>query len=208
MKRGLFITVEGPDGSGKSTFAKYLEEQLKNVGIQYLMTREPGGTRIGESVREILLNPEHLEMSARAEALLYAASRAQHMDELIRPAIERGVTVICERFILSSLAYQGYGRELGHDAVARINDFAVGGLSPDITLFFSIDPEITLQRKALDPDRLEDAGEAFHRRVYEGYLQAVPHYRGTVHVIDATQSESDVCREGWQVIQGYLKGSE
>lgn len=206
MRQGIFITLEGGDGSGKSSFARYLKEELENLGIEYIITREPGGTRIGEQIREILLTPEHHEMAFRTEALLYAASRAQHVAECIEPALEAGKIVICERFVLSSIAYQGYGRALGSEAVKAINDFAVHGRYPDITLFFAVSPALTLHRKAQDPDRLEEAGTEFHRKVYEGYLEAVLHYPGKVYTIDASRTEKEVFEDGWLVLQNYLSG--
>lgn len=204
--KGIFITLEGADGSGKSSFAARIEKELTNLGIQYIMTREPGGTIIGEQIRGILLDNDHDEMSARAEALLYAASRAQHVDEVIRPALAQGKLVLCERYILSSIAYQGYGRLLGEDPVADINRFATGGLMPDATLFFSIDPRLTLARKALAPDRLEEEGAAFHHRVYEGYVQAVHSYPGKVITIDATQTEDEVFRIGYEALLRQIRG--
>lgn len=206
--RGKFITLEGADGSGKSTFVRLLEKRLLNLGIKVLVTREPGGTRIGEQIRSLLLDPDHEEMSAYTEALLYAASRAQHVAEVIEPALASGIHVVCERYVLSSVAYQGYGRELGEDPVREINDFAVQGLFPELTLFFSIDPKITLLRKAADPDRLEEAGLGFHRRVYAGYSEAIKRYPSRVVEIDATMSVEEVFECGWNEIDRFLKGSE
>ncbi len=204
--KGIFVTLEGADGSGKSSFAQRIEKELTNLGIQYIMTREPGGTVIGEQVRGILLDRDHEEMSPRAEALLYAASRAQHVDEIIRPALMEGKVVLCERYILSSIAYQGYGRDLGEEAVRGINEFAVDGLMPDLTLFFSIDPRLTLARKAHAPDRLEEEGAAFHSRVYEGYVQAVQSYPGRVITIDATCPEEEVFQMGFRALLRHIKG--
>ena len=204
--KGIFITLEGADGSGKSSFAKVIEKELAELGILYTMTREPGGTEIGEQIRDILLDNDHEEMGFRAEALLYAASRAQHVKEVIRPALEAGHVVLCERYILSSIAYQGYGRRLGEEKILQINDFATDGLMPDLTLFFSVDPRHTLARKAGAPDRLEEEGAGFHGRVYEGYMQAVQRYPGKVVIIDATKPEEEVFRVGRETLLRHLRG--
>lgn len=206
--RGNFITLEGADGSGKSSFCRRMEKELSDLGIQYVTTREPGGTVISERIRSILLDRAHAEMSPRAEALLYAASRAQHVEEVIRPALEAGKLVLCERYVLSSVAYQGYGRELGEEPVTMINTFATDGLVPDLTLFFSVDPKQTLARKALAADRLEEEGAAFHGRVYEGYVRAAASYPGRVITIDATRSEEDVFQAGKEVLLSHIRGSE
>lgn len=205
---GLFVTLEGADGSGKSSFTARMEKELTNLGIQYILTREPGGTLIGEQVRGILLDRDYEEMHPRAEALLYAASRAQHVEEIIRPALAAEKIVLCERYILSSIAYQGYGRVLGEEPVRGINEFATDGLWPDLTLFFSVDPRHTLARKAPAPDRLEEEGAAFHKRVYEGYLRALESYPGHVLSIDASLPEEEVFREGKKALLRHIKGSE
>lgn len=194
MKRGLFIAIEGPDGSGKSTFARRLEQEIAKKGIHSITTREPGGTAIGEKIRYMLLNPENEEMANRTEALLYAAARAQHVDEVIRPAIEAGKVVLCERFILSSLAYQGVGRDLGLEEVRAINLFAVDGCMPDVTLFFDVDPVVSMNRKEDEKDRLEAVGDAFHRRVFDGYKMLMQQEENIV-IIDANQSPDAVFQE-------------
>ena len=132
--RGLFITLEGPDGSGKSTIIKLLGDYLRNKGIEFIMTREPGGTLIGEEIRHIILDEKNTSMGAETEALLYAAARGQHIHEKILPAMEQGNIVLCDRFTLSSLAYQGVGRDLGIERVKAINDFAIRGVYPDLIL--------------------------------------------------------------------------
>ena len=144
---GIFITLEGPDGSGKSTIVKLISNYLEEKKIDFIFTREPGGTPIGEDIRDIILDNENINMSPRTEALLYAASRSQHISEKIKPALEEGKVVICERFVLSSLAYQGVARKLGIEDVKSINDFAIEGVSPDLTLFFDVDPIYALNRK-------------------------------------------------------------
>ena len=167
--KGFFISLEGPDGAGKSTV---LQEVLKQIGpemkTQYLVTREPGGSKIAEKIREIILDPENDKMDDRTEALLYAAARSQHVEEIVKPALMQGKVVFSDRFVDSSLAYQGAGRDLGIKEVKEINDFATGGLEPDLTIFFDLDPEIGLKRiKKLRPDnedRLEQEKLAFHKK--------------------------------------------
>lgn len=171
MKQGLFITFEGPDGAGKTTQIHRLADFLRSKGMDIVLTREPGGTIIGEKIREIILDPEHKEMADLTEALLYAASRAQHVAEKIRPAIDAGKTVICDRFMDSSIAYQGFGRGLG-ERVRLINEIAVEGISPDLTLLILVDPNEGKRRISSGVlDRLEQEEIHYHREVYEGYLE-------------------------------------
>lgn len=191
--RGLFVTLEGPDGSGKTTILERVDNRLRENGIEAVLTREPGGTPIAEKIRTVILDNANEGMGSRCEALLYAASRAEHTEKLILPAIERGELVLCDRYVLSSLAYQGAGRELGMQDVWNINSFATAGQMPDLVLFFDVDPLTVLNRKAkvTQQDRLEVAGNAFHSRVYEGYQEALT-YADKVQVIDARQSIEDV----------------
>lgn len=205
--KGLFITLEGPDGSGKSTIIKLIGDYLSDKGIDFIMTREPGGTSIGEDIRHIVLDNENTQMGRETEALLYAASRAQHVYEKINPALEAGKVVICERFVLSSLAYQGVGRNLGIESVKKINDFALGGLYPDLILFFHIDPEITLKRKTNGSggDRLEKEGTDFHNRVYNGYMDLLNLYPENVKLIDASQSKEEVLKCSIEKIEELIR---
>ncbi len=205
--KGLFIALEGPDGSGKSTMVRLVGDYLKKRNIDYLTTREPGGTDIGEEIRSIILDKENTSMSKEAEALLYAASRAQHVDEKIRPAVEAGRLVICDRFLWSSLAYQGVGRDLGIEEVKEINDFAIAGMYPDLILFFDIDPKVTLARKTknLAGDRLELEGNDFHDKVYEGYKSLLDKYPENVKVIDARGSVDQVFQETIAEIKKLIK---
>ena len=155
MKKGLFITMEGPDGSGKSTQIKFLKEYFQERGIPCVFTREPGGTDIGEKLRSIILDKENRKMCDMTEALLYAASRAQHVEELIKPALSQGMTVVCDRFIDSSIAYQGYGRQLG-DSVRVINELVVADCMPDVTFLMEISPAVGKSRiREENQDRLE-----------------------------------------------------
>ena len=170
MRRGLFITFEGSDGSGKTTQINLLSAHCKESGHQVIITREPGGTPIAESIRAIILDPNNKELTPVTEALLYAASRAQHVAEVIKPALEEGKIVLCDRFMDSSIAYQGYGRKLGDD-VRIVNEFAVQGLVPDLTFFVDVQPSEGLARieKNGNFDRIEKEKLAFHEMVYSGY---------------------------------------
>lgn len=204
--KGLFITLEGPDGSGKSTIIKLIGNYLEKRGIDFVMTREPGGTLIGEEIRHIVLDEKNIKMGKETEALLYAASRAQHIHEKIRPSLEEGKLVLCDRFLLSSLAYQGVGRGLGIKEVKAINDFGIKGLNPDLILFFHIDPEVTLKRKFFgdSPDRLEQEGSEFHKKVYGGYMELLELYPENIKLIDATQTIEEVLEESIQKIEELL----
>lgn len=169
--RGKFITFEGCEGSGKSTQLRLLSEYLDSLGIDYILTREPGGSEIAEQIRGIILNGKNIAMCDECEALLYAAARVQHLKEKVAPALDRGTLVICDRFVDSSLAYQGYARGLGAEYVANINDFALKNFTPDLTVFLDISPAEAFKRKhGADPDdRMEQLGLEFHTKVYKGY---------------------------------------
>ena len=167
---GLFITFEGADGCGKSTQLRFLAEYLEGLGIDVVRTREPGGCPVAEKIRDILLDTNS-EMDAVTEALLYAAARAAHVRQVVRPALESGPVVLCDRFIHSSLAYQGYGRQLGEDLIRQINAAAIDGCMPDVTVFINIRPERAFLRMNENKvhDRLESENMAFHQRVYDGF---------------------------------------
>ena len=207
---GVFIALEGPDGSGKSTIMEKIVEYFKMNHIEFIRTREPGGTKIGEEIRDLLLMKDNQNMAAETEALLYAASRSQHMHEEIMPALDMGKVVLCERFILSSLAYQGIGRGLGVGRIKQINDFAIHGLRPDLTLFFDIDPRRTLIRKVGNGrgDRLEQEGVEFHNRVYDGYRRLLRECTETIEVIDATQDIEGVFNQCIYHIENTLEYKE
>ena len=187
--RGLFITLEGGDGAGKSTQIRNIERFFEEKGLVVVHTREPGGTLISEKLREILLDSGNTEMSDVTEMMIYAASRAQHVREFIIPALERGDIVICDRFVDSSVAYQAYGRELG-DMVSIVNSYATGGLTPDITFWLDIDPAAGRARaaKAGELDRLELEKLDFHYRVYEGYRKIAEREPERVKRIDASET--------------------
>lgn len=190
--RGYFVSFEGPDGAGKSTVLKEVLNQIgSELKTQYLVTREPGGSKIAEKIRDIILDPANDKMDNKTEALLYAASRSQHVEEIIRPALKEGKVVFSDRYVDSSLAYQGAGRDLGIQEVKQINDFATDKLDPDLTFFLDLDPEVGLKRiEKLRPgqeDRLEQENLVFHKKVYAGFLKVKETYPERFVTVDATQ---------------------
>ncbi len=202
MKSG-FVTFEGIEGSGKSTIAKSVHELIEKAGIDVLLTREPGGTEVSEAIRGILLDPEHPEMTDRAELLLYLASRAQLVEESIRPSLERGCLVLCDRFMDASVAYQGWARGLGEEFVERMNSFAVGDTVPDLTFVLDLPVEDGFLR---GPDRREGSGErgkdrmekeeqAFHEMVREGYIRLAARHGGRVVIVDSSLPFDAVLQE-------------
>ncbi|GAB6086060.1 dTMP kinase [Alkaliphilus crotonatoxidans] len=203
---GLFITIEGTDGAGKTTQIILLKEFLEKQGLRVLVTREPGGTLIGEKIRDIVLDQRHAEMSHTTEALLYAASRGQLVKQVIQPALNRGEIVICDRYIDSSLVYQGWGRGLGYDAVADINRFATQGLEPDITLLLEISPEISLGRikSRGQGDRLEQEKIQFHQSVYNAYLELAERFPARIKRIDGERNVIDIQAEIQNIITSLL----
>lgn len=190
--KGVFITFEGLDGTGKSTQMELLAQGLREKGYVVTLTREPGGTHVGESIRDVLLDPVHEGMSARAEALLYAAARAQLVETVIRPALEDGQVVLCDRYIDSSLAYQGYGRRLGSDDIVTLNVWATECLFPDLTLLLDLDDLTRSGRMDAVPDRLESENDEFHKRVGEGYQALLLDHPHRIHHIDAHGSPAEV----------------
>ncbi len=195
MRRGIFISIEGPDGSGKSTQIKNIKDYFEGKQFEVVFTREPGGTAIGERIRDIILDKNCKEMDYMTEAMLYAAARAQHVSEVIEPALAAGKVVICDRFVDSSIAYQGYGRKLG-EAVAVINGYAVKGCMPDLTLLFKLDPSVGKDRIRVDQqDRLDGEAEAFHQDVYRGYLQLEKQFADRFCGIDASRSIAEISTE-------------
>lgn len=198
MAGGIFISIEGADGAGKSTQVSLIKEFLeKSFGNrEVIFTREPGGTTIGESIRALILDPKNEAMSDMAEALLYAASRAQHVKQVIKPALDAGKIVICDRFIDSSIAYQGYGRKLG-DCVRVINEYAVEGVMPDLTIYISVTPEVSKARvmDGRELDRLELEEFEFFERVYDGYCKLEKIYSNRFFVVDGSQTVEKVADE-------------
>ena len=211
--RGFFITLEGPDGAGKGTQGRRLVEHLRRAAVDVLNTREPGGTSIGERIRRVLLDDSHREMAPETEMLLFAASRAQFVREVVRPALARGTTVLSERYVDASLAYQGFGRGLDVGLVRTVNGVATGGLLPDLTLLLDIDPAVGLERVqaagragAAGGDRLEQETLAFHQRVRAGFLQLARESPKRFVVIDAQGDVERVHREVVRAVDGLLAG--
>jgi dTMP kinase len=197
MARGRLITIEGLDGAGKTTLAVGLLDGLRARGLDAELLREPGGVRASELIRELVKDPE-LRISARAEALLYAAARAQLVEEALNPLLERGTSVLLDRFVDSSLAYQGGGRQLGLAPVREINEFATGGLAPDLTLFLDIDPTIGRERsrERADPlDRLELESDGFFARIADAYRELAAAHPERIRKIDASQPPEAVLAE-------------
>lgn len=203
MKKGLFITLEGADGCGKTTQLNLLKEYLTSKGYEIVVTREPGGKGLGEKLREILLNYDG-EVSDRCEAFLYLADRAQNIDTIIKPAINSGKIVLCDRHTDSSVAYQGYGREQNIDNINMLNELAVNGVHPDLTIVFDIDTETSMERVGAEKDRLESAGIEFHKRVRNGYLEIAKKNPQRIKVVDASQTIEDVQLEVIKIIEGVL----
>ncbi|MDH1443797.1 dTMP kinase [Pseudomonas sp. GD03721] len=191
---GLFITLEGPEGAGKSTNREYLAERLREQGIDVLLTREPGGTPLAERIRELLLDPSDEPMAADTELLLVFAARAQHLQQVIRPALARGCVVLCDRFTDATYAYQGGGRGLSVERIAQLEQFVQGELRPDLTLIFDLPVEIGLARAAARGrlDRFEQEGRGFFEAVREAYLQRAAQAPQRYRVLDAGQSLAQV----------------
>lgn len=193
-----FITFEGPEGSGKTSVIKEVEAALKAQNIDVIVTREPGGVKLSERIRSLLLDFVDEKMDARTEAMLFAASRRQHVVEVIRPALEAGKVVLCDRYIDSSLAYQGVARDLGIEEVYTLNLFAIEDLIPDLTLFIDVKPEVGLSRVRTNQrtmDRLDLETLEFHQKVYEGYLQLAELEPNRIKIINGEQPIEDVSND-------------
>jgi dTMP kinase len=195
----VFVTFEGIDGSGKTTQARLLAERLEREGVDVVLTREPGGTPLGEAVRDLVLHGEHV--APWAEVALYAAARAQHVDQVIRPALERGATVVCDRYVDSSAAYQGGARRLGVDTVLEFNLTVVGGLMPDRTVLVEISPETAAARVGGTGDRIERDGVALWARAAEAYRALAARDRRRYVVVDGTRPVDELAEE----IHGHLR---
>lgn len=204
--RGLFLSLEGPDGCGKTTQLKKLEAHLLSAGFDVHMTREPGGSPISEKIRALLLDVNNMAMTPMTEALLYAAARAQHVREVIRPAVAAGKTVLCDRFVDSSIAYQGGGRQMGTDLIEQINLPAVDGTLPDMTVYLDLDHETAMSRRtaATEPDRLELAGERFHARVEDAYHRLAEQAPERILPVSALGTPDEVAARVWNAIAARL----
>ena len=206
--RGIFITIEGPDGAGKTSVVKRLETILKNeLGTdKVILTREPGGIPIAEEIRKVILDPKNIEMDERTEALLYAAARRQHLVEKIIPALKEGKVILCDRFVDSSLAYQGAGRKIGMEPVWSINEFATEGLLPDLTLYLDVDSDTGLERirrgrRAEELDRLDQESAVFHQPVQHAYIKLAENDPERIVTINARKDLNTVVSESLKAIK-------
>jgi dTMP kinase len=209
MKPGVFISFEGPDGSGKTTVSTAVTARLKEEGYPVVYTREPGGSRIAEEIRQIILDPGNTVEDPRTEALLFAASRRQHLVDVVLPALARGQHVISDRFVDSSLAYQGYARKIGIEEVWQINHFAIEDHLPDRTIFLNLPPEKGLERiraHRSSLDRLDQETLSFHRDVYEGYQKVMARHSERVITIDASRDVEEVIADAYAAVKGILDG--
>lgn len=206
----MFITLEGPEGSGKTSQLPGLAEFLRQQGFDLITTREPGGTSIGDQIRKILFDLENKGMNPRSEILLFQASRAQLVDEVIRPALEAGRVVLCDRYADSTLAYQGYGHGVNMETLREIVTFATGGLKPNLTVFLDVNVEEGLKRrnKGGDWNRLDDYDKDFHRRVYEGYQQLIAAEPERWVVVNAARAPDAVAADLQKVVLGRLVQGE
>ena len=204
MSKGFLVSLEGPEGAGKTSVLEALIPVLEDMGVEVLTTREPGGVLIGEKIREVILDPSHTEMDPKTELLLYIASRRQHLVEKVLPALAAGKLVIMDRFIDSSVAYQGFGRGLDIDAIDWLNEFATDGLKPDLTLYFDIEVEEGLARIAANSDRevnrLDMEGLDLHRKVRRGYLSLVEKETDRIEKIDASLPLDQVIENTQQLL--------
>lgn len=207
----MFITLEGPEGSGKTSAVKVVVERLTKMGYNIVQTREPGGTPIAEQIRNVILDVNNTKLDPRAEALLYAASRRQHLVEKVWPALKEGKIVICDRFLDSSLAYQGGARNLGVDNILNINMFATEGTFPDLTLLFDIDPKIGLERIAKNANRevnrLDLEKLDFHKKVRQTFLELAKRFPNRFVVIDASKSMEEVAENTYKAIMEKLNAN-
>jgi dTMP kinase len=212
VKRGAFITLEGPEGCGKTTQIQRLAERVRASGRPLLLTREPGGTRTGEAIRQLLQHDSSdAEMNPRTETLLFCASRAQIVAQVIRPALEQGTWVLCDRFTDSTLAYQGYGRGFALDELRAMNRFATGGLAPDLTILLDVPVEESFRRlaaRAAQSDRIERAAREFHERLRAGYLELAAAEPARFQVLNSLASLEQTSAEIWRLVQQRFGASE
>lgn len=208
--KNKFISFEGGEGSGKTTIINKLKVDLENLGLEVIQTREPGGSEISESIRQIILNVDNVLMEPRTEALLYAASRRQHLHEIIIPALKADKVVLCDRFIDSSLAYQGYARGLGIDKIYELNRFAIEDILPGLTIYLDLDPKQGLQRikeNNRSCNRLDLETLDFHKRVREGYIIIANKYPERIKIVDGSLSKEELYQTVKQIVLEYFKRS-
>jgi dTMP kinase len=211
MRRGLFLTFEGIDGCGKSTQTALLAAYLDKKGVEYIVTREPGGTDIAEQIREVILSRRNAAMGDACELLLYLAARAQHLAETIIPALDKGVVVLCDRFQEATFAYQGFGRGLPLDKLEQLNSFATGGLVPEKTFVFDISVERAFERMRnmnKKPDRLEMGSSEFYRRIREGYLSLASAHRHRIVLLQGDKPAGELFEEVRAVVDRLLSQRE
>lgn len=206
MSTGLFVTIEGPEGAGKSTLQKNMASVLRASGHEVVETREPGGTPLGKTIRSMLLTPaaDGTKIDAKSELLLFLVDRAHHVLEVIKPALHRGAIVLCDRFIHSTIAYQGYGRGMDIATLRSLNEFTIGSCAPDIVLLLDLDPEKGLQR-AQDHNRFEHEQLDFHRRVRQGFLELAKAEAEKFTVLDAMKSPEELTSAAVAAVQNRLK---
>ncbi|MFV0424132.1 MAG: dTMP kinase [Bacilli bacterium] len=205
MNKGLFVTFEGGEGSGKTTIISHLIEELNKLNIEYVITREPGGCDISEQIRDIILDVENTMIHKRTEALLYAASRAQHVEEVLRPALDKNKLVICDRYVDSSIIYQGYARNNSIDDIWAINNFAMDNIIPDITIFFDITPKEAferLEKYSRQMNRLDLEDISFHNEVYDAYMVLAKQDRFVK--VDATKSIEEVVADVYKIVYSEI----
>ena len=210
MKKGLFITFEGCEGSGKTTVSKYLYNRLKEEGYDVIYSREPGGVDIAEQIRAVILNVNNTAMDPRTEALLYAASRRQHLAEVVLPALNEGKIVLCDRFVDSSLVYQGYARGIGIDKVWELNQFAIDDCMPDMTLYYDVDVELGLSRVRSrgELNRLDSENIEFHKSVRHAYQLIAEKYPERIITIDSNQCLQAVEEESYNLLKNRIDTNE
>ena len=204
MKKGLFITFEGADGCGKTTQLNLLKDYLENKGYKVVITREPGAKGLGEKIREILLNYDG-EVSNRCESFLFLADRAQNIDIIVKPAIDEGKIVLCDRHTDSTVAYQGYGRGLDIEQINMLNRIATNNIKPDLTLVFDVDIETSMKRVGNQQDRMEKSGKEFFNKVRNGYLELAKQEPDRIKVIDTAKSITEVQKDVTKIINKYIK---
>lgn len=207
MSNGMFITFEGADGCGKTTQQMLAADYLESKGYEVLITREPGAKGLGEDIRKILLDYKG-PVSERCESLLFLADRAQHVDNMILPAIENGQIVLCDRYTDSTVAYQGYGRQQNLERIKKLNDFATNLLKPDLTFVFDIDVETSMQRVGKEKDRMESESKEFHNRVRNGYLKLAEEEPNRIKVLDAAKSIDEIHEEVVNILEAAFLSKE
>ena len=211
LNQGLFISFEGNDGSGKSSTVKAVYDELVKRGYDVIVTREPGGSKIAEKIRTVILDNDNTGMDDRTESLLYAASRREHIVETIKPALALNKIVLCDRYVDSSLAYQGYARNIGIEEVYQMNMYATEGLLPDLTIFVAADPEIGIERikkNARELDRLEHEAIEFHKKVYQGYLEVVKKFPNRIVKVNGEQQLEVALQEAVNAVLKFIEGRE